>query len=245
MGDLRHELRLLQRMLYAAIFHRGIYGPKRTEDIVARFHQLYYDSAVYGGTWKDTRWLGVQVAKCPLDLWIYQEILFETRPDVLVETGSAYGGSALYFASLFDLLGKGRVVSIDIEPNPQRPRHDRISYLTGSSTSDEIVGVVRELLAASAAAAPSHTVMVCLDSDHSKAHVLRELELYSGMVTPGSYLVVEDTNVNGHPVEPDFGEGPMEAVEEFLAEHPEFSVDRSREKLYLTFNPKGFLRRAA
>ena len=85
--------------------------------------------------------------------------------------------------------------------------------------------------------------MVILDSDHTRDHVLRELELYAPLVTPGSYLVVEDTNINGHPVAPEFGPGPMEAVEAFLETTDEFEVDRAREKLMLTFNPSGYLRR--
>ena len=85
--------------------------------------------------------------------------------------------------------------------------------------------------------------MVILDSDHSRDHVLRELELYAPLVTPGCYVVVEDTNVNGHPVVPRFGPGPMEAVQEYLATTDAFEVDRSREKLLLTFNPSGYLRR--
>ena len=85
--------------------------------------------------------------------------------------------------------------------------------------------------------------MVVLDSDHSRDHVLQELELYAPLVTPGCYLVVEDTNVNGHPVSPGFGPGPMEAVTEFLGTTDDFEVDRGREKLMLTFNPSGYLRR--
>ena len=84
-----------------------------------------------------------------------------------------------------------------------------------------------------------------LDSDHSRDHVLDELRLYSRFVTPGGYLVVEDTNVNGHPVFPEHGPGPMEAVEEFLAESDEFEIDLAREKFFLTFNPRGFLRKSA
>ena len=95
------------------------------------------------------------------------------------------------------------------------------------------------------AAEGAETVLVVLDSDHRKEHVLEELRLYAPLVTPGSYLVVEDTILNGHPVSPDFGPGPMEAAEEFLRGNPEFTSDRRREKLYLTFNPKGYLRRAS
>ena len=85
--------------------------------------------------------------------------------------------------------------------------------------------------------------MVVLDSNHSRDHVLRELEVYGPLVTPGCYLVVEDTNVNGHPVLPDHGPGPMEAVEEFLATTDDFEVDRGRENRLLSFNPSGYLRR--
>ncbi len=85
--------------------------------------------------------------------------------------------------------------------------------------------------------------MVILDSDHSQAHVARELEILAPYVTPDSYLIVEDTNINGHPTYPSFGPGPFEALERFIADHPEFVVDSSREKFLLTFNPKGFLRR--
>ncbi len=85
--------------------------------------------------------------------------------------------------------------------------------------------------------------MIILDSDHSRENVTRELVAYSPLVTQGSYLIVEDTNVNGHPVLPDFGAGPMEAVEAFLAAHPTFEVDERREKFLMTFNPRGFLRR--
>ena len=87
------------------------------------------------------------------------------------------------------------------------------------------------------------TCMVILDSDHSEAHVTRELEILSPYVTAGSYLIVEDTNINGHPTYPSFGPGPFEALERFLPAHPEFVVDSSREKFLMTFNPGGFLRR--
>jgi cephalosporin hydroxylase len=200
-------------------------------------HRYYYDEGLArAGTWSATTWLGVPVQKLPLDLWIYQEILFETRPELVIETGTASGGSALFFASLFDLLGHGRVVSIDIKERPERPTHERISYLLGSSVSAEIIEHVREQ------AKGARSVMVVLDSDHRLEHVLEELRRYSPLVTPGAYLIVEDTNLNGNPVYPEFGPGPAEAVHEFLAETRDFVVDREREKLLLTFNPGGYLR---
>jgi cephalosporin hydroxylase len=203
--------------------------------VTEAFHRLYYDTAV----WKDTYWLGVRTQKCPLDLWVYQEILHETRPDLILETGTAHGGSALYLASVCDLLGRGEVVTVDISPVEGRPQHDRITYLTGSSTADEVVGEVERL------ATDHERVLVILDSDHSRDHVLDELRIYSRLVSPGSYLVVEDSNVNGHPVLAEHGPGPMEALEEFLAESDEFEVDAAREKFFLTFNPRGYLRKQA
>ncbi len=206
-------------------------------EIVDRFHRLYFDAHLRGGTWADTRWLGIPVAKCPLDLWVYQEIVHETRPELLVETGTYTGGSALFFASLFDLLGAGQVVTVDTDIHEARPEHERITYLSGSSIEPRIVEQVAAL------AAGAERVLVVLDSDHRREHVLAELRAYADIVTPGSYLIVEDTNVNGHPVAPEFGPGPLEAVERFLAEDDRFAVDRSREKFLLTFNPSGFLRR--
>lgn len=205
-------------------------------DVVAAFHKLYYDAYRHEGTWYATAWLGVTVWKCPLDLWAYQEIIHEVRPDLIVETGTAFGGSALYLASICDLIRHGHVVTADVEEVPGRPRHERITYLRGSSTSAAIVERVTAM-------AEGKRAMVILDSDHRKDHVLEELRAYSALVAPGSYIVVEDTNVNGHPVLPDFGPGPMEAVDEFLRGNLDFEVDAAREKFFLTFNPRGYLKR--
>jgi len=202
---------------------------------VRAFHELYYDSR--DTTWKDTRWRGVRAQKCPLDLWVYQEILHEVQPDFIVETGTAEGGSALFLASMLDLLGRGEVITIDVLERPDYPRHPRITYLHGSSIDPTIVGHVSDLVG------DEDKVVVILDSDHTKDHVLAEMKAYGPLVTKGSYLIVEDTNINGHPVLPDFGPGPWEAVEEFLQGSDQFQVDRSREKLLMTFNPMGYLRR--
>jgi cephalosporin hydroxylase len=135
-----------------------------------------------------------------------------------------------------DLLGRGTVITIDIAESSDRPEHGRVNYLLGSSTDTRLVERVQGLIP------PEAAVMVILDSDHAKEHVLRELQLYGELVTPGNYLVVEDTNVNGHPVRPDFGPGPMEAIEDFLAATDRFDVDSDREKFFMTFNPAGYLR---
>jgi cephalosporin hydroxylase len=205
-------------------------------DIVDEFHKLYYESQ---NTWRNTFWLGVPAQKCPLDLWIYQEIIFELKPDLIIECGTYAGGSALFLASVCDLVKKGTIITIDVEARAGRPKHKRIRYLLGSSTSPEVVDKVRNSVKSRV------PVMVILDSDHSKDHVLNELRIYSEFVTRGSYLIVEDTNINGHPVLPDFGPGPMEAAQEFLSENKDFVVDRSRAKFYMSFNPNGWLRRVA
>jgi cephalosporin hydroxylase len=179
----------------------------------------------------------VPVAKCPLDLWVYQEIVHEVRPGLIVETGTAHGGSALYLATLCDLLGAGRVVSVDAVERAGLPRHPRVTYLVGSSTDAAVFERVRGHVRAGEA------VMVVLDSDHRREHVLAELRLYGALVTPGSYLVVEDTNVHGHPVFRSHGPGPWEAAAEYLAGGAPFRVDESREKFYMTFNPRGYLKR--
>ena len=207
------------------------------QELVDRFHRYYYQSSER--TWSNMRWLGVPTLKMPLDMWIYQEILYEVKPDVLIECGTYNGGSALYFASMMDLIKKGRVITIDIEPKPNLPKHPRINYLLGSSISPEIVAKVRSLIK------PGETVMVSLDSNHSKAHVLAELKTYADLVSVRSYLVVEDTNINGHPVYPEFGPGPMEALNEFLPDHKNFTIDKEREKFFVSFNPSGYLKKVS
>jgi cephalosporin hydroxylase len=200
-------------------------------EVSEAFFRLYVQSRV----WMNTKWLGTNVAKPPFDLWIYQEILFRTRPDVVIETGTWFGGSALFVASVCDHLSSGRVITIDVEERDGRPEHDRITYLTGSSVSSEVVAEVRAQIA------PEERVMVILDSDHSKEHVLAELRTYAPLVSEGCYLIVEDTGIR--TVNPEFGPGPAEAVEEFLKEDPSFIVDRGCEKFFITAQPGGYLRR--
>lgn len=211
--------------------------PADTTALIDQFHTLYYSRR--DQTWGETYWLGHHVLKCPLDLWIYQELLYEARPELIIETGTYLGGSALFLASMCDLLGSGEVVTIDSARQPDRPRHRRITYLTGSSTSKKILRQVRRR------AKGKSGVLIILDSGHGKDHVLSELHAYAPLVTPGSYLVIEDTNLNGRPVEGDHGPGPAEAVEAFLTSHDEFVRDESREKFLLTFNPGGYLKKRA
>ncbi len=201
--------------------------------IINEFHKIYYNS----GVWKTTTWLGVPVQKCPFDMWIYQEILQNLKPDLVIETGTATGGSALFFATLFDLIGKGQIITIDVVTRKDRPQHPRITYLQGSSTAPVIKEAVSQF------AEGKKTILVSLDSDHSKEHVLDELEFYGKLVSPRSYMVVEDTNVNGHPVLRNFGEGPYEAVQQFLKMSKDFVIDYKIEKFFVSFNTHGYLKR--
>lgn len=205
--------------------------------IAELFHEMYYRTQV----WRETYWLGISALKCPLDLWIYQEILNEVRPDLIIETGTAHGGSALFLATLCDLLHGGQVLTIDIEERPKRPEHPRIQYIHGSSVATDVLAQVESQVQ------DSHRVLAILDSDHSEEHVFSEMKAYAPLVSVGSYLIVEDTNISGHPIEVENGAktGPMEAVTAFLAEHKDFAIDRSREKFMLTFNPSGYLRKIA
>jgi cephalosporin hydroxylase len=219
-------------------FLRGVVMklPPLQRFVVDLFANIFYDSAPY--TWDNLSWLGVPCQKFPGDLWIYQEIIFQNRPDIVIETGTLYGGSALYLASLFDVLGHGRVVSIDFQVREDRPRHPRIHYIAGSSSiSPETVRRVEPLLEGSARR------MVILDSDHRKAHVDAELGIYSRYVTPGQYLVVEDSSINGHPFSCRFGPGPFESITEFIQADDRFVIDKTKEKLLVTANKNGFLLR--
>ena len=184
-------------------------------------------------------WLGYVAQKSPLDLWIYQEILVETKPDLIIETGKCLGGSALYLATICELIGAGRIVSIDLVEQEGRPQHPRLSYVAGSSVDTHVVETVKS------GVRPGDRIMVILDSDHHCDHVLAELRAYADLVTPGCYLVVEDTIVSGNPVESAFGPGPMDAVDAFLATGADFAIDRTRERFLFTLNPKGYLRRIA
>jgi cephalosporin hydroxylase len=134
-----------------------------------------------------------------------------------------------------DLVRHGRIVSIDIEHRKGRPEHGRIQYLLGSSTTQDTVQRVKQGIG------PKDSVMVILDSDHRAAHVRDELKTYAPLVTKGQYLIVEDTNVNGHPVFHHHGPGPMEALLEFLEGDQDFVIDEEKEKFLLTFNPRGYL----
>jgi len=194
----------------------------------------YYDSQV----WKRLNYRGVRILKNPLDLWNYQEIFQQHGIEWVVETGTRHGGSALYFADLLNARhSAGKVISIDVDHlSLQVGEHPKLVLLQGDSAAPALVAEVKRLLSASRG-----TMFLILDSDHRMQHVLRELNAYVPLMKRGDYLIVEDTCVNGNPVRPDFGPGPMEAINEFVRANPgvlRADVERE-EKFGCTFAPKG------
>jgi cephalosporin hydroxylase len=203
--------------------------------------KLFHEVPVWSHRWFEN----VPIEKNPLDLWMMQQIIYETRPDFVVETGTFKGGSALYWAYTLNGMGleNSRVFTVDIQDltgtaatNPLWKKY--VTLLKGSSTSPE---VVKEI----AGRVKGHTVLVTLDSLHTAEHVLAEMKAYAPMVTRGSYLVVEDTHMDGVPTDPNFGPGPLSAVLQFMKEGggKDFEQDFSREAFVMTFNPGGWLKR--
>jgi cephalosporin hydroxylase len=218
---------------------------------VAKITRAWFDeTARYRYSYNFT-WLGRPIIQYPQDIVALQQVVWETKPDLIVETGVAHGGSLVLSASLLRLLGgEGRVVGIDIDirtPNREaierHPMAPWISLIEGSSTSEAVLEQVR------AVAASHRKVMVILDSNHTHGHVARELELYSPLVCKGSYLIVMDTVIEDmapgafpdRPWGP--GNNPKTAVREFLARNSRFVVDEELERtLLISVAPSGYLR---
>lgn len=218
-------------------------GDASTSDaITAAFARQWWDASRQ--TFFANRFMGLLCLQHPFDAWVTQEIIFETRPEVVVECGSLGGGSAVMWATYLESYAEQpSVIAIDIEDHMHEARKvpvwDRVvTFLHGSSVDPEVVARVEELVS-------GRRTMVILDSLHTEEHVAAEMAAYSGLVSPGCYLIVQDGFVNGHPCEDDWGPGPLEAIEAFLAVDDRFEVDRSRERMQFTLNPSGFLRRRA
>jgi cephalosporin hydroxylase len=204
------------------------------------FHNWYEKSRI----WEQTKWLGVPMWKLPFDAFIMQELIYRIKPDCIIETGTGVGGSAVFYASLLNLIGHGRVITIDLDKDRQQFNKcdnldvlSRIKFIVGSSIDKKTINLIHKYR-------PKDSVtIVMLDSFHTYDHVSQELEMYHHLVTRGSYLIVEDTHVSGHPVEWEYGKGPYEATEDFLKKHDNFEVDQECEKYLMTFNPRGYLKR--
>ncbi len=196
-------------------------------------------------------WLGRPIIQYPQDIIAMQELIWNIKPDLIIETGIAYGGSLIFYASMLELLGgDGQVVGIDIDIREhnrmeieKHPMFKRIKMIEGSSTEEEIVEKVRRM-------AEGKKVLVCLDSNHTHEHVLRELELYAPLVSVGSYCIVFDTIIEDMPAGSfpdrpwDKGNNPKTAVHKFLKSNGNFEIDKDIEsKLLITVAPDGYLRR--
>lgn len=184
-------------------------------------------------------WMGIPTLKNVLDAWIYQEILFEVQPDIVIEIGSYTGGSTLYLAHLLEILNKGNVISIDIDRRLYKAKHERIIEITGDSSSQKVLDAVYQLCA-------GKRVFVIHDGDHHYDQVLKDLNSYAPLVSIGSYLIVEDGIVDVISPGNDLGwdePGPLPAVEFFLKNHKNFTVDKDRERYLISYNPRGYLKR--
>jgi len=202
------------------------------------------------GLWRQVSWLGVPVLQWPTDLLLLQELMTKLRPRCVLETGLYEGGTAIFYASIQRLLGiEGRVISVDIHVSPEARKNlessafrDQITVIEGDSKSESVHRQIESLLRG------EPNVLVCLDSDHSYAHTLEELRLFSRYVPVGGYLVLFDTicedladTPNGDPAWAQ--DSPMAALRQFLAEAPNYVSDASWEKFLVTFAPQGFLLR--
>jgi cephalosporin hydroxylase len=202
--------------------------------------------------------MGRPIIQLPEDMVRAQELIFRVKPDVLIETGIAHGGSLVFYASLFKTMERGRVIGVDIEIRPHNraaieahPLKPMIALVEGSSVDPAVVGKVKGQIK------PGETVMVALDSNHSKEHVLNELRAYAPLVTPGSYVMVADgimEQVAGAPrTAPDWRtNNPRAAVHAFLEEdkrfvleEPEFLFNEGSVRSRVTYWPDAFLRRTA
>lgn len=209
-------------------------------NLVEKFNDFYYTSWVGG----DLNWKGLKMLKNPCDLWMVLELFQTLKPVCIIETGTHQGASALFYSDMLKTLNiDATVITIDINPKWSfDPLTKKIVSVVGFSTADDVAAQVAREVEKIQQKTPGH-VLVMLDSDHSQSNVEKELNIYSKFVTKGSYLIVEDTNVNGHPSNIQHGPGPWEAVDGFLKTNDQFSVDENCQRFLLTFNPRGWLKR--
>jgi len=198
------------------------------------------------------RWMGIPIIKFPNDIVVLQEIIWKVKPDVIIETGIAHGGSIIFSATMMDLIGNnGLVIGIDVDIRKHNRLeiekskfYNRIKMIEGSSTSNKIVNKIKKYIK------PKHKVMVFLDSNHTYSHVKNEIEIYSKLVTKNSYLVVEDTFTEYFPKNYfsnrpwDVGNNPIIAIKEFLKKNKNYKIDKNiNDKLSITETFDGYLKR--
>jgi cephalosporin hydroxylase len=210
---------------------------------IESFSRLYYATQPYA----HSQFLGIASMQYPSDNWVMQEIISEVRPEFIIETGTAAGGTALFYATVLEKVNpRGKVITTNVAPLLPDPKvyqfdtwREHVEFIQDSSTSPQLIGTL-------ASRTRGAKVLVTLDSNHTRDYVLEELRLYSPLVSVGSYLVVQDTHLGGHPnhnkSEGEDG-GPWGAVALFLETEKNFVIDHSREKHLATQYPSGFLKR--
>jgi cephalosporin hydroxylase len=216
---------------------RLVRGRPYPDDVAPAFY-----SHLIGKTrnFRGLTWMGHPVWQNPLDLWNIQEVIFSIRPALYIECGTNQGGSSMFVAQLMDQMALGEIITVDVE-RMHDLSHPRISYIIGSSTDSHVY----ESIAARARACRG-PVFVMLDSDHSAAHVLRELELYAPLVSVGSYCMVQDGIIDEEPEFAHGRPGPRVAIHQFLQtpQGSRFEIDRDRcERFLITHHPDGWLKR--
>lgn len=208
-------------------------SPQEAQEILRLANILYFKN----GSYANTKWMGIQAAKCPMDMWVYQELIHSLDTELLIETGTLMGGSALFFAHIFDIMGRGKVITVDLVEQDNLPQHPRIEYLIGSSIDSKILEKICQQ------ANQSKSTMVILDSDHKADYKLKELKAYADFVTPLNYIIAEDSSFDYYPAWPEYGPGPATAVRNFMNGNTAFELDRSQEKHLITFAPMAFIRK--
>jgi cephalosporin hydroxylase len=184
----------------------------------------------------ESTYFGIKTLKSPVDFWVYQEIIFSTKPDYVIEIGNYCGGSALALAHICDQIGRGQVIGLDITHEylqPAAKQHPRIVFIEGDACAkfDRVAAIVGDTRA-----------LVIEDSSHTYENTLNVLRTYAKLIQPGDYFIVEDS-ICHHGLEVGPQPGPYEAIADFLAANPDFAADRSRESFLITWNPNGYLKR--
>lgn len=185
----------------------------------------------------ETSYFGVKTLKNPMDFWVYREMIYEAKPDVIIEIGNNWGGSTLALAHICDLMDHGRIIGIDIDHSKITSivsEHPRISLIERSAI--DAFPAIREMIA------PEDKVLLIEDSAHTYENTLAVLNLYNQFIHLGDYMIVEDS-ICHHGLAVGPSPGPYEAIETFIEQNRAFTIDRDKESFLITWNPKGFLKR--
>jgi len=237
---IRSRLIFIVLISICGIYVMGKFDHKGT---VKKFNEIYFDSFIGRmSSGEANTYLGVPIQQYPTDCWIMREIINEVKPDYIIETGTGWGGSALFFASVLKNVNpNGKVLTVDINPRTELAEKNKlfgqmVEVIKSDSVAPDLISKLKERVR-------NQKVFVTLDSLHTYEHVKKELELYSDLVSVGSYLVVQDTYFYRHPNVNSIGHGPWKAMTEFLQEVDNFVIDKSVEVHFISQHESGFLKR--